>query len=203
MDTSEVKRIKSRVKGLNSLTEEERKFLISYYRNGKNLSKTVDKSKYRTWQSWLKTHQGIFYKLEHNNSTALCLSVANAQTYVLQESTELINRLKKEDLIKASPHIIKTLELISNVTGLANRTIEVKHTADNETLQRLHQLSDEQLEQLSSIVAEGAKKLEYATSEVVEPIRIESEQVGAGSDAGSGVVEVVESAGDEGLEGKE
>lgn len=207
MDTSELRKLKSRVNSLESLTDEERKFLVNYYKNGKKLCKVVpssDTKNYIKWHNWLKTHKGVIYRIENSKATAMLLTINNAQNYVLSTATELIKTLQQEkDKIKASFPIIKTLELISSVTGLANRTIEVKHTADNETLQRLHQLSDEQLEQLSNIVAEGAKKLEYATSEVVEPIRIESEQVNTSSSAGSGVVKVVESACDEGLEGKD
>lgn len=172
MDKSELAKLKSRVNSLNSLTEEERKFIVSYYRNGKKLSKTVDKADYNKWASWIRTHKNIFYKLEHNNSTALCLSVANAQNFILQESTELINKLKTQDVIKASPHIVRTLELIANVTGLNNRKLEIEQKTSDSNGSILHQLSTEQIQQLASAVADGVKRIEYASNadvaEVVE-----------------------------------
>ena len=148
------KGIRHKINAITGLNSEQKSFLLKYYKNGKNLRKTVPEADYMKWYQWLRYNKALIAKID--NSKQLISSIQQAYDYCLNTATRTIKKLEQSgDVIRSASGIASMLRIVMDCTGLSqhNTSLQISINSEAKEDNPLSKLTDEQLAILAKLAS--------------------------------------------------
>ena len=154
---------------MTEINEEEKEFLITYFNHAhRDLKRCyrAQTNEYKRWHRWLKKHDYLIWKIEHQGNLALVRNSKEAFEFVLNECIDMAYNAKQNKNSKAR---IQALNLISKICGLEQyATAQIQQLSNASKQNDLAKLTTEQLKQLAYSVRENMTLLQQNAENTAE-----------------------------------